>query len=55
MSCGLSPILLDGLSGLVWAERLRGFMAQIVGEDSSTNWSGTAETTRPCPTHQKHP
>ncbi len=40
-SRGVSLILLGGLCGLAWAAGLRGFMAQIVGEDSSVNWSGT--------------
>lgn len=34
-------ILLGGLCGLAWAAGLRGFMAQIVVEDSSVSWSGT--------------
>ena len=33
--------LLGGLCGLAWAAGLRGFMAQIVGEDSTVSWSGT--------------
>lgn len=35
------PVLLGGLCGLAWAAGLRGFMAQIVPEDSSVSWSGT--------------
>ena len=38
---GASLVLVGGLCGLAWAAGLRGFMAQIVGEDSSVNWSGT--------------
>lgn len=34
-------VLLGGLCGLAWAAGLRGFMAQIVQEDSSVSWSGT--------------
>ena len=34
-------VLLGGLCGLAWAAGLRGFMAQIVQEDSSVRWSGT--------------
>jgi hypothetical protein len=34
-------VLLGGLCGLAWAAGLRGFMAQIVHEDSSVSWSGT--------------
>ena len=37
----LSLVLLGGLCGLAWAAGLRGFMAQIVTEDSSVSWSGT--------------
>ncbi len=40
-SRGAAPVLLGGLCGLAWAAGLRGFMAQIVGEDSSVSWSGT--------------
>lgn len=40
-SRGAAPVLLGGLCGLAWAAGLRGFMAQIVDEDSSVNWSGT--------------
>jgi len=36
-----SQVLLGGLCGLAWAAGLRGFMAQIVDEDSSVSWSGT--------------
>lgn len=32
---------LGGLCGLAWAAGLRGFMAQIIDEDSSVSWSGT--------------
>jgi hypothetical protein len=38
---GVSLVLLGGLSGLAWAAGLRGFMAQIVHEDSGVSWSGT--------------
>lgn len=34
-------VLLGGLCGLGWAAGLRGFMAQIVQDDSSVTWSGT--------------
>lgn len=37
----LELTLLGGLCGLAWAAGLRGFMAQIVHEDSSVSWSGT--------------
>lgn len=40
-SRGVSLILLGGLCGLAWAAGLRGFMAQIVHEDSSVSWWGT--------------
>lgn len=40
-SQGASLVLLGGLCGLAWAAGLRGFMAQIVQEDSAVNWSGT--------------
>lgn len=40
-SRGVSLVLLGGLCGLAWAAGLRGFMAQIVDEDSSVSWSGT--------------
>lgn len=40
-SRGVSLVLLGGLCGLAWAAGLRGFMAQIVREDSSVSWSGT--------------
>ena len=40
-SRGLAPVLLGGLFGLAWAAGMRGFMAQIVQEDSSVSWSGT--------------
>ncbi len=40
-SRGASLVLLGGLCGLAWAAGLRGFMAQIVQEDSSVSWSGT--------------
>lgn len=40
-SRGHSLVLLGGLSGLAWAAGMRGFMAQIVQEDSSVSWSGT--------------
>jgi hypothetical protein len=40
-SRGVSLIFLGGLCGLAWASGLRGFMAQIVGADSSVSWSGT--------------
>lgn len=40
-SRGASLVLLGGLCGLAWAAGLRGFMAQIVHEDSSVSWSGT--------------
>ena len=36
-----APVLLGGLCGLGWAAGLRGFMAQIVHENSSVGWSGT--------------
>lgn len=38
---GLSLVLLGGLFGLAWAAGMRGFMAQIVREESSVSWSGT--------------
>lgn len=40
-SRGASLVRLGGLCGLAWAAGLRGFMAQIVHEDSSVSWSGT--------------
>ena len=40
-SRGVALVLLGGLCGLAWAAGLRGFMAQIVDEDSSVSWSGT--------------
>jgi hypothetical protein len=40
-SHGTSLVLLGGLFGLAWAAGLRGFMAQIVHDDSSVSWSGT--------------
>ena len=40
-SRGVSLVLLGGLCGLAWAAGLRGFMAQIVPEESSVSWSGT--------------
>lgn len=40
-SRGLALVLLGGLFGLAWAAGMRGFMAQIVQEDSSVSWSGT--------------
>ena len=36
-----SQILLGGLCGLAWAAGLRGFMAQIVPEDTTVSWLGT--------------
>jgi hypothetical protein len=33
--------MVGGLCGLAWAAGLRGFMAQIAGQDSSVTWSGT--------------
>ncbi len=39
-SRGGALVLLGGLFGLAWAG-MRGFMAQIVQEDSSVSWSGT--------------
>ena len=40
-SRGVALVLLGGLCGLAWAAGMRGFMAQIVQEDSSVSWSGT--------------
>jgi hypothetical protein len=40
-SQGVALVLLGGLCGLAWAAGLRGFMAQIVHEDSGVGWSGT--------------
>ncbi len=40
-SRGVALVLLGGLLGLAWAAGMRGFMAQIVQEDSSVSWSGT--------------
>ncbi len=40
-SRGVVLVLLGGLCGLAWAAGLRGFMAQIVQEDSSVSWAGT--------------
>ena len=40
-SRGILLVLVGGLCGLAWAAGLRGFMAQIVQEDSSVSWSGT--------------
>ena len=40
-SRGHAVVLLGGLLGLAWAAGMRGFMAQIVQEDSSVSWSGT--------------
>jgi hypothetical protein len=40
-SHGLSLVLVGGLFGLAWAAGMRGFMAQIVQEDSSVSWAGT--------------
>ncbi|TDO36321.1 hypothetical protein EV643_12052 [Kribbella sp. VKM Ac-2527] len=37
----LKLTLLGGLCGLAWAAGLRGFMAQIVHEESRVTWSGT--------------
>jgi len=34
-------VLLGGLCGLAWAAGMRGFMAQLVQEDSTVSWSGT--------------
>jgi hypothetical protein len=34
-------LLLGGLCGLAWATGLRGFMAQIAGDESSVDWAGT--------------
>lgn len=36
-----SLLLLGGLGGLAWAAGLRGFMAEIAGEESSVDWGGT--------------
>jgi len=38
---GVVLVLLGGLCGLAWAAGMRGFMAQLVQEDSSVSWSGT--------------
>lgn len=38
---GVTLTLLGGLCGLAWAAGLRGFMAQIVQEESTVSWSGT--------------
>jgi hypothetical protein len=38
---GVAIVLLGGLCGVAWAAGLRGFMTQIVQEDSSVSWSGT--------------
>lgn len=40
-SRGLGLVLFGGLCGLAWAAGLRGFMAQIVYEDSSVSWTGS--------------
>ena len=34
-------VVLGGLCGLAWAAGMRGFMAQLVQEDSTVSWSGT--------------
>jgi hypothetical protein len=34
-------VLFGGLCGLAWAAGLRGFMAQIVHDESNVSWSGT--------------
>ena len=34
-------LLLGGLCGLAWASGLRGFMAQIAGDESTVDWAGT--------------
>ena len=34
-------VLLGGLCGLAWAAGMRGFMAQLVQENSTVSWSGT--------------
>ena len=34
-------VVLGGLCGLAWAAGLRGFMTQIVQDESSVSWSGT--------------
>ncbi len=41
LSRGVALVLLGGLCGLAWAAGLRGFMAQIVHENSGADWSGT--------------
>jgi hypothetical protein len=38
---GPALVAVGGLLGLAWAAGMRGFMAQIVQEDSSVSWSGT--------------
>lgn len=38
---GLALVLLGGLLGFTWAAGLRGFMAQIAGDDSNVSWAGT--------------
>lgn len=38
---GVVLVLLGGLCGLAWAAGMRGFMAQIAGEESSVSGSGT--------------
>jgi hypothetical protein len=38
---GVVLVLLGGLCGLAWAAGMRGFMAQIVQEESTVSWSGT--------------
>ena len=40
-SRGVALVLLGGLCGLAWAAGMRGFMAQVVQEESSVSWSGT--------------
>ena len=40
-SRGVALVLVGGLFGLAWAAGMRGFMAQIVQEESSVSWSGT--------------
>ena len=37
---GAGLVLLGGLLGFTWAAGLRGFMAQVAGDNSEVSWSG---------------
>jgi hypothetical protein len=40
-SGGVQLVALGALCGLAWAAGLRGFMAQVAGQDSQVDWTGT--------------